>query len=83
MRSLATYLTIYLGRPVQDKTDLHGLYGIALAWQAGGLSAMAGDHPSLPDLPNALKEQLGLRLDAQKVPVDFIVVDSAEKPIGN
>jgi uncharacterized protein (TIGR03435 family) len=36
-----------------------------------------------PDLFTAPKEQLGLKLEAQKGPVDYYVIDSAKKPAAN
>ena len=44
---------------------------------------LAWDQDAGPDLSTALREQLGLRFEAQKVPVSFLVFDSAEKPEAN
>ena len=41
---------------------------------------LAWDEVTGPDLSTALREQLGLRLETEKVPVSTFVVDSAEKP---
>jgi uncharacterized protein (TIGR03435 family) len=60
--------------PVIDKTGLQGAYDFALSW----------DEDAGPDLSTALREQLGLRLEAEKkVPVASFVVDSAQKPAEN
>jgi uncharacterized protein (TIGR03435 family) len=59
--------------PVVDKTGLQGAYDFTLSW----------DENAGPELATALQEQLGLRLESQKVPVSFFVVDSAQKPTGN
>jgi hypothetical protein len=57
--------------PVVDKTGLLGFYDFTLTWEPGeSVSAV-------------LQEQLGLKLESQKVPVDFYVIDSAEKPSEN
>src|SRR5262249_30877638 len=57
--------------PVSDKTGLTGVYDFKLAWEPG------------ESLNSVLQAQLGLRLEAQKVPVEQLVIDSAEKPAAN
>ena len=56
-----------------DKTGLTGEYDFHLSW----------DEDAGPALPTALREQLGLRLDPERVPVSTFVVDSAQKPDAN
>jgi uncharacterized protein (TIGR03435 family) len=86
---------LYLHRPVNDKTGLKGLYDIKLRWTPdpaigasvgpGGPVAPAppsGDPPG-PDIFTAIQEQLGLRLESAKGPVEFFVIDSAQRPSGN
>jgi uncharacterized protein (TIGR03435 family) len=73
-----------LGRPVIDKTGLTGNYNITLNWAptqggAGGEAAQAADSAA-PSLFTAVQEQLGLKLEAQKGPVEHLVIDSAVKP---
>lgn len=65
-------------RPILDRTGLDGLYDVKLTWALRPLenTNSAGTGTSLF---TALEEQLGLRLDARKGPVDVLVVDSAEK----
>jgi len=65
-------------RPVMDKTGLSGIYSFKLNWVND--TAAAGE---LPSLAVALQEQLGLKLEAAKGPVEFIVVDHVEKPSAN
>jgi uncharacterized protein (TIGR03435 family) len=70
---LATLLT-QMGRgPVVDKTDLTGEYDFKLCW----------NDTDGPSLFSALQEQLGLKFEAQKVPVSFFIVESAQKPTQN
>lgn len=57
--------------PVSDETGLTGVYDFKLVWEPG------------ESLNSVLQEQLGLRLEAQKVPVEQLVIDSAEKPAAN
>jgi uncharacterized protein (TIGR03435 family) len=80
---LVKRLADQLGAPVRDDTGLTGKYDIALFW----LARPAGAEPeadSGPDLPTAVQEQLGLKLERKKGPVEVLVVDHAEKvPTGN
>jgi uncharacterized protein (TIGR03435 family) len=61
-------------RPILDNTGLSGMYQVKLEWQLQ--NAVGGPGPSLF---TALSEQLGLKLEARKGPVEILVVDSAEK----
>ena len=79
------------GRIVVDKTDLKGTFNIQLKWTpdptvgADPAAAENGEKsdPSAPSLFTALQEQLGLKLESAKGPVDVIVIDSAELPTPN
>jgi uncharacterized protein (TIGR03435 family) len=64
---------------VIDRTGLKGLFDIELKWTPENLrgAAPTGDDPSIFA---ALQEQLGLRLESQRGPVDFLVIDSIERP---
>ena len=77
-----------LDRPVIDKTGLPGRYDFDLEFTPDEtqFSGMLGRPPSdapLPGLFAALQQQLGLRLEATKGPVDVLVVDRAERPSEN
>lgn len=81
-----------LGRTVIDKTGLTGKYDISLEWAPDesqtGLLPPDGPKPPPsevqgPSIFTALQEQLGLRLESQKGPVDMLVIDRAEKPSEN
>lgn len=98
MAMLADLLSTRLWRVVIDKTGIKGEYAFKLAWtpmpneygpEALGLPPGTGNSPP-PDRANAgpsiftaLKEQLGLRLDSQKGPVEVIVIDRVERPSEN
>jgi uncharacterized protein (TIGR03435 family) len=77
-----------LDRPVVDKTGLPGRYDFDLEFtpdesQFGGvLGRPPGDAP-LPGLFAAIQQQLGLRLEATKGPVDVLVIDGAARPSEN
>jgi uncharacterized protein (TIGR03435 family) len=84
---LTSYLLNRAGRPVIDRTDLKGLYNISLKWtddnSAAGDSPLARKSLSLgPAFFTALEEQLGLRLESAKGPVEYLVIKSAQKPDG-
>jgi uncharacterized protein (TIGR03435 family) len=84
---LADRLSTILGRTVVDKTGLTGVYDIDLRFTPDpGLQQLPAGPPmdtNGPSLFTAIQEQLGLKLQAGKGPVEVIVVDSAEKPEGN
>ena len=90
MAEVASVLqTGVLDRPVVDQTGIEGRYDFVLKWapddsQFGGNppAASQADSP-LPSLFTAIQEQVGLKLDAVKVPVDVLVIDHVEKPSGN
>ncbi len=67
-------LSAYVGRPVLDKTGLNGTYMFMLAFDRDG----KGDGV-FPDVFGAVQEELGLKLEPQKGPVELLIVDRAEK----
>jgi uncharacterized protein (TIGR03435 family) len=73
-----------IGKLVADKTGLSGAYNFELNWAPEQLGPKADTTPDeRPSIFTALQEQLGLKLDSAKVPVQAVVVDRAEKPEGN
>jgi uncharacterized protein (TIGR03435 family) len=90
MPSLTLVLSQQLDRPVVDKTGLTGRYDFSLeyALERTGRGVVEGREPApdpdgLPSIFTAVQEQLGLKLEPQKGPIAFIVVDHAEKPSAN
>jgi uncharacterized protein (TIGR03435 family) len=93
LKALIPILSRQLGRTVFDKTGLTGRYDYTLHWSPEtGLGALAsgpsGDAPSdsasAPDLFTAVQEQLGLKLESQRGPVDVVVIDHMDRqPSGN
>jgi uncharacterized protein (TIGR03435 family) len=75
--SLAGLAARYLGAVVIDKTGIDGVYDFQLRWTSDGENTDNADAPPL--FPVAIQETLGLRLQAQKVPAEVIVVDHAER----
>jgi uncharacterized protein (TIGR03435 family) len=81
MNYLALFLSRIVDRPVVDKTGLTGFYDFRLEFapeRPPGAEQIEG-----PSIFEALKQQLGLRLDATKAPSEHIVIDSVEKPTAN
>jgi uncharacterized protein (TIGR03435 family) len=91
MRGLASSLSTLGIGPVVDKTGLHGAYDFRLLFARDSISAVKGRPlaPSIdaissgPTFASALDEQLGLRLVRAQVPVEYVFVDSVERPSEN
>jgi uncharacterized protein (TIGR03435 family) len=85
----ATLLQRYAGRPIVDKTNLRGLFDVKLQFSldAGGPSVDTQlgppQDPSGPSFFTAIQEQLGLRLEPARGPVEVLVIDSVQKPTEN
>ncbi len=96
MAVLAARLSQQLGRPVIDRTDLKGGYDFTLEWTPasgeGGAELLGlppraeppatGDSNG-PSLFTALQDQLGLKLEPQKGPVDMIIIDHVARASEN
>ena len=96
--NLVRHLSLQLGRTVIDKTGLAGKYDFTLKWtpdeirssmfkgpESGppGPASTAFSDSSGPSLFTALEEQLGLKLESQKGPVEIVVIDHVERPSEN
>jgi uncharacterized protein (TIGR03435 family) len=92
LSQLGTTLSQLVQRMVVDRTGLSGNFDIDLTWtpEPGqglppgppppGASALPPIDPNGPSLFTALQEQLGLKLDSQRGPVEVLVIDSVEMP---
>jgi uncharacterized protein (TIGR03435 family) len=65
------------GRVTSDKTGLTGLYDVELTWSPND------DPDAGPALFTAIQEQLGLKLEPAKAPIDVVVIDQLERPSEN
>ena len=77
MSALARMLTAFVQRRVVDRTGLSGGFDFDLQFEA------AASGPTVDAAGNvitALQEQLGLRLESTRAPVEFVVVDKVESP---
>ena len=77
-----------LDRPVVDQTGLSGKYDFELEWtpdetQFGGTLPQGPPDSGKPGIFAALQQQLGLRLEATRGPVDTIVIDRVARPTAN
>jgi uncharacterized protein (TIGR03435 family) len=85
LSDFATVLARRVARPVIDRTGLDGLFDLELRWTADARSsAPLTQAPTATDdgisLFTALQEQLGLRLQSERVDADFFVVERVERP---
>ncbi|HEV3196862.1 MAG TPA: TIGR03435 family protein [Bryobacteraceae bacterium] len=78
MGALAGYVGNRLGRIVVDKTGLSESYDFTLEWAPDG-----APETSVPSLVTALQEQLGLKLESQKSPMEVLVIDNLRRPSEN
>jgi uncharacterized protein (TIGR03435 family) len=82
MARLAEFLSTRVDRPVIDMTGISGIYDFTLEWAPDG-NAPADSGPTA-DIYTAIEQQLGLKLETRKAPVEMLVIDHAEKvPIEN
>ncbi len=81
MDRLTQILAREVDLPILNRTGLDGAFNFTLKWTPQRLQQSAG--PDGISIFTAIQEQLGLRLRAEKVPVEVIVIDSAEKPSEN
>jgi uncharacterized protein (TIGR03435 family) len=80
LASIAAEL-IVAGRHTVDRTALAGVYSIDLRWSPDNVAGLPAEAP--PEIVTAVREQLGLRLQAATAPTEVLVIDSAERPDEN
>ena len=78
MSQLATTLTGPMSRMVLDRTGLSGVFNFTLDFVPDGSPIDASQN--LPSLQTALQEQLSLKLEPARGPVEVLVIDSVERP---
>jgi uncharacterized protein (TIGR03435 family) len=87
MDRLISMLASQAGRPIINKTDLTGTFDFTLKFaQAANTATAGGDsvvEPTGPSLFTAIQEQLGLKLESAKAPVEVLVIDSVQRPSEN
>ena len=84
MGRVADFLGGELNQPVTDQTHVEGIFNLKLEWSPEDLGGRAPSSPSqAPSIFTAIQEQLGVKLEPQKAPVEVVVVDNAERPSEN
>jgi len=86
MSRLVQKLAAALGQPVVDETQDMRSFDFVLQWipdEVMSKASAGSDAANGPSLFTAVQEQLGLKLEARKVPVDVLVIDRAELPSEN
>jgi uncharacterized protein (TIGR03435 family) len=79
MKSFTEELSRHTDRPVLDKTNYTEAFNFKLEWAPDD----ANPDDVRPSLLAAVQEQLGLKLDPQKAPVEVLVIDRVERPSAN
>ena len=84
MKELVDTLSRLMDRPVLDRTGLKGTFDITMDYE---MESDAGDRPGAnitgPAMFSAFQQELGLKFEAIKAPVDILVIDHVEKPSEN
>jgi len=86
MPDFATNISYPLDRTVIDKTGLTGRYDFRLQWTPDNVANNAADNGAAdapPTIFTAIEEQLGLKLQPGKGPVNTLVIDHVEQPTEN
>ena len=87
LAAFADRLSQMLDRPVIDYTNTPGVFNFTLDWSPDAPMTAPGDDSTVstgPSIFTAVQQQLGLRLEARRGPVDVLVIDRGDKvPIEN
>jgi uncharacterized protein (TIGR03435 family) len=80
MDRFAYVLSRSVNLPVVNRTGLEGIFNFQLRWESDSERSRPDAGPTLF---TAIQEQLGLRLRAEKAPVEVLIIDRAQKPTEN
>ena len=79
MARLARNMAGAAGRPVVDKTGLDGEYSYLLTFSPLSAQSETAPDPAAPDFFAAVQQQLGLKLEPKRAPIEVLVIDHAER----
>ena len=82
MGEFAPDLGSFLDRPAVDQTGLTGRYDLQLKWTVDESKAPT-DGSAPPGLFTAIQQQIGLKLEPAKAPVDLLIVEAVQRPSAN
>jgi len=82
---LVRFLSAHLNTPVEDRTDLKDRFDFRLTWAPESVPANIAELDNAPEdsLIAAVRDQLGLRLQRQKVRTDYYIIERVDKPTEN
>jgi uncharacterized protein (TIGR03435 family) len=86
MTELSAALSRIIQRVVVDQTELRGAYKVDLRWSRSSETLevpTATPGPDVPEIPGALREQLGIRLARRDAMVDVLIVEGIQRPSAN
>jgi len=89
MALFAWWLGLMQNRPALDQTGLKGFFDFTMEFVPDGMQELKGPNgePQIafdgPTVYTALREQLGLKLESTKAPVEVMVIDHVEKATAN
>lgn len=81
--NLARVLSGITGRHVANRTSLEGAFDFTLEWSSDLDQSQAGNSEAGPSIFTVLQEQLGLRLESTRGPVEVLIIVRAEMPSEN
>jgi uncharacterized protein (TIGR03435 family) len=85
LSDLANLLSMQLGNAVLDRTGLTGRYDLTLSWAPTSGTSTDGlpstGEEKAASILTALQEQLGLRLERTRGPVEVLIIDGAQPPV--
>jgi len=83
LATLTGQLSSILDRTVIDQTGLAGIFNFNLEWTPTTVAAPASTDTPGPSIFTALQEQLGLKLESTKGPVEMLIIDQVKRPSEN
>lgn len=83
MATLLRALSNFSDRPLVDRTGYTEPFNAAIEWYDAESKYASGDDSPGPSLFTALREQLGVKIEPTKGPVEVLVIDRVERPSAN